>query len=104
MAPYVLISNSDARGYHIDHVPIAAGDIAYADYWLREEIQGFLRNTTTADGYKVYESLLNQYYDEMSVITSKKSYMVGPVNHEANCKIHPLQKISRDQRTRSNVS
>ncbi|KAE8421091.1 Metallo-dependent phosphatase-like protein [Aspergillus pseudocaelatus] len=61
------------------------GDIAYADYWLKEEIQGFLPNTTIADGYKVYESLLNQYYDEMSVITSKKPYMVGPGNHEANC-------------------
>lgn len=55
--------------YQIDHVPFAAGDIA--------------------DGYKVYESLLNQYYDQMSVITSEKPYMVGPGNHEANCKIHP---------------
>ena len=81
--------NSDARGLHIDHVPNAAGDIAYADYWLKEEIQGFLPNTTIADGYKVYESLLNQYYDEMSAITSKKPYMVGPGNHEANCKIDP---------------
>lgn len=62
-----------------------AGDIAYADYWLKEEIQGFLPNTTIADGAKVYESLLNQYYDEMTPITSKKPYMVGPGNHEANC-------------------
>ncbi|KKA25173.1 hypothetical protein T310_0764 [Rasamsonia emersonii CBS 393.64] len=51
------------------------GDIAYADYWLKEEIQGFLPNTTIADGAKVYESLLNQYYDEMTPITSKKPYM-----------------------------
>ncbi|KAE8162829.1 Metallo-dependent phosphatase [Aspergillus tamarii] len=41
------------------------GDIAYANYWLKEEIQGFLSNTTIADGYKVYESLLNQYYDQI---------------------------------------
>ncbi|GIC84690.1 purple acid phosphatase family protein [Aspergillus udagawae] len=61
------------------------GDIAYADYWLKEEIQGFLPNTTVADGTKVYESLLNQYYDELSVITAHKPYMVGPGNHEANC-------------------
>ncbi|KAJ5584663.1 Metallo-dependent phosphatase-like protein [Penicillium hispanicum] len=61
------------------------GDIAYADYWLKEEIQGFLPNTTIANGSKVYESLLKQYYDEMSVITAKKPYMVGPGNHEANC-------------------
>ncbi|KAH8691669.1 Metallo-dependent phosphatase-like protein [Talaromyces proteolyticus] len=61
------------------------GDIAYADYWLKEEIQGYLPNTTIADGYEVYESLLNQYYDELVPITSKKPYMVGPGNHEANC-------------------
>ncbi|GFF72235.1 acid phosphatase [Aspergillus lentulus] len=61
------------------------GDIAYADYWLKEEIQGFLPNTTIADGVKVYESLLNQYYDELSVITAHKPYMVGPGNHESNC-------------------
>ena len=62
------------------------GDIAYADYWLKEEIQGFLPNTTIADGYKIYESLLNQFYDEMTPITSTKAYMVGPGNHEANYK------------------
>lgn len=66
-------------GFHI------AGDIAYADYWLKEEIQGFLPNTTIEDGAKVYESLLNQYYDEVSAISARKPYMVGPGNHEANC-------------------
>ena len=63
----------------------SAGDIAYADYWLKEEIQGFLPNTTIADGFHVYESLLNQFYDEMTPLTSQKAYMVGPGNHEANC-------------------
>jgi len=33
----------------------------------------------------VYESILNGYYDEMTPITQKKPYMVGPGNHEANC-------------------
>ncbi|EEA23634.1 hypothetical protein TMatcc_002510 [Talaromyces marneffei ATCC 18224] len=61
------------------------GDIAYADYWLKEEIQGYLPNTTISDGYKVYESLLNHYYDEITPLTSVKPYMVGPGNHEANC-------------------
>lgn len=61
------------------------GDIAYADYWLKEEIQGFLPNTTIAEGAKVYERILNDFYDEMSVITATKPYMVGPGNHEANC-------------------
>lgn len=62
-----------------------AGDIAYADYWLKEEIQGFLPNTTIADGYKVYESILNDFYDEMTAVTTSKPYMVGPGNHESNC-------------------
>ncbi|KAF8621469.1 hypothetical protein AX15_007763 [Amanita polypyramis BW_CC] len=62
-----------------------SGDIAYADYWLKEEIQGFLPNTTIEDGYKIYESLLNQYYDEMAPISSTKPYMVGPGNHDSNC-------------------
>lgn len=61
------------------------GDIAYADYWLKEEIQGFLPNTTIAEGYKVYESILNDFYDEMTPVTTKKPYMVGPGNHESNC-------------------
>ncbi|KAJ5639550.1 Metallo-dependent phosphatase-like protein [Penicillium longicatenatum] len=61
------------------------GDIAYADYWLKEEIQGFLPNTTIEGGAKVYETLLNQFYDEMTAVTGVKPYMVGPGNHEANC-------------------
>jgi hypothetical protein len=61
------------------------GDIAYADAWLKEELSGFEPNTTIADGYKVYESILNEFYDEMTPITTTRPYMVGPGNHEANC-------------------
>ncbi|TKA80846.1 hypothetical protein B0A55_02330 [Friedmanniomyces simplex] len=61
------------------------GDIAYADYWLKEEIQGFLANTTIEGGAAVYERILNDFYDQMTAITSSKPYMVGPGNHEANC-------------------
>lgn len=64
---------------------IHAGDIAYADYWLKEEIQGYLPNTTTDQGAMVYESILNAFYDEMINITSQKAYMVNAGNHEANC-------------------
>ena len=46
---------------------------------------GFEPNTTIADGYKVYESILEEFYDEMTPITTLKPYMVGPGNHEANC-------------------
>lgn len=52
---------------------------------MKEEIQGFLPNTTIAEGYKVYESILNDFYDEFTGVTSLKPYMVGPGNHEANC-------------------
>lgn len=56
------------------------GDIAYADYWLKEEIKGFLPNTTIAEGAKVYETILNEFYDEMMAVTSYKPYLVGPGN------------------------
>lgn len=61
------------------------GDIAYADYWLKEEIQGYLPNTTIADGYKVYNSILNEFYNDFVPVSGYKPYMVGPGNHEANC-------------------
>lgn len=61
------------------------GDIAYADYWLKEEIQGYLPNTTIAEGVQVYEAILNEFYDQMQNISAYKPYMVGPGNHEANC-------------------
>jgi len=56
--------------------------LAYADYWLKEEIQGFLPNTTLAGGAAVYESILNEFYDEVAPISSVKPFMVGPGNHE----------------------
>ena len=34
----------------------------------------------------VYESILNQFFNEMTPLTSQKAYMVGPGNHESNCK------------------
>ncbi|KUJ16457.1 Metallo-dependent phosphatase [Mollisia scopiformis] len=64
---------------------VHAGDIAYADYWLKEEIQNYLPTTTPAQGAVVYESILNAFFDEMNIITSQKAYMVNPGNHEANC-------------------
>ncbi|KAF8857110.1 Metallo-dependent phosphatase [Acephala macrosclerotiorum] len=63
---------------------VHAGDIAYADYWLKEEIQNYPPTTTTAQG-AVYESILNAFFDEMEGITAQKAYMVAPGNHEANC-------------------
>ncbi|CAL5866978.1 uncharacterized protein PFLUO_LOCUS1190 [Penicillium psychrofluorescens] len=62
------------------------GDLAYADDWLNEELDGFLPNTTTKGGAAVYEAILNAFYNEMAVnVTMDRPYMVGPGNHEANC-------------------
>lgn len=61
------------------------GDIAYADYWLKEEIQGYLPMTSLEEGVSVYEDILNDFYEQMKDVTAFKPYMVGPGNHEANC-------------------
>lgn len=62
-----------------------AGDIAYADQWLNEEIGNFLPNASIADGYQVYEEILNDFYDQMTPVTTLKPWMVGPGNHDATC-------------------
>ncbi|EJU04080.1 Metallo-dependent phosphatase [Dacryopinax primogenitus] len=65
------------------------GDIAYADYALKESWQGYFGNDSLIPNKTsiatLYESLLEQYYDEMQPISAVKPYMVGPGNHEANC-------------------
>lgn len=62
------------------------GDIAYADYWLKEQIGGYLPAVDpNTEGSKVYETILNEFYDQISNVSAYKPYMVGPGNHEANC-------------------
>lgn len=61
------------------------GDMGYADYWLKEQLNGYLNGTDIGDGEALYEKILNQFYQQMSPITSIKPFMVGPGNHEANC-------------------
>lgn len=51
---------------------VHAGDIAYADFWLKGEIQNYLPTTTTDQGAKVYESILNAFFDELVGISSVK--------------------------------
>ncbi|KAF8553524.1 Metallo-dependent phosphatase [Imleria badia] len=79
-----LIENKDTYEF-IAHF----GDIAYADYFIKESWEGYFGNeslipnmTSVIDGYNV---LLEQYYDQMTPLTSGKAYMVAPGNHEANC-------------------
>ncbi|KAF8240514.1 Metallo-dependent phosphatase [Tricholoma matsutake] len=65
------------------------GDIAYADYFIKESWQGYFGNSSLIpNATSVIEGvneLLEQYYDQMTPLTSSKAYMVAPGNHEANC-------------------
>lgn len=61
------------------------GDLAYADAWLKEEIQQYLPSTPKVDYPTVYEHINNAFYDEVASISAYKPYMVSPGNHEANC-------------------
>lgn len=60
------------------------GDIAYSDYFLKEELAGYI-NATLEEGPQVYETILNEFYDEMEAISAYRPYMIGVGNHEANC-------------------
>lgn len=63
------------------------GDMAYADYWVKMEIQNYIPGYVPGAPANVslYESILEQYFDEIQPITARKPYMVGMGNHEANC-------------------
>ena len=63
---------------------IHAGDIAYADYWAKEEIT-MGSNLTIQDQITGYNVINEAFFDEISAVTQKKAYMVGVGNHEANC-------------------
>ncbi|KAG9563418.1 Metallo-dependent phosphatase, partial [Aureobasidium melanogenum] len=62
------------------------GDLAYADTWLKETQGGFINgNATYSQAYKAYESILDDFFDQLTPITTRLPYMVSPGNHEANC-------------------
>ncbi|KAF8307931.1 Metallo-dependent phosphatase [Clavulina sp. PMI_390] len=63
---------------------IHPGDFAYADAWYKEFNLGYI-NGSLADGAAMYQGLNEQFYDELSAVSSIKPYMVAPGNHEANC-------------------
>ena len=54
------------------------GDFAYADDW-------FLKLPNLLDGTEAYQSILEQFYDQLAPIASRKPYMASPGNHEADC-------------------
>ncbi|GAA5880670.1 hypothetical protein JCM8547_008342 [Rhodosporidiobolus lusitaniae] len=81
-----LLSLKDTYDFMI-HV----GDIGYADYFLRESVQGYFGNETAKtqptreEVAEKYESLSEQFFDQMRDISADKPWMVSPGNHEANC-------------------
>lgn len=57
---------------------IHPGDLAYADDWADKS---FLRN----DEPEAYEAIVEIFYEQLSPISRRKPYLVGPGNHEADC-------------------
>jgi len=57
---------------------IHPGDFAYADDW-------YLKPHNWFDGTDAFEAILEQFYDQLAPIASRKPYMASPGNHEADC-------------------
>ncbi|GAA6013240.1 hypothetical protein JCM10207_000829 [Rhodosporidiobolus poonsookiae] len=70
---------------------IHVGDIGYADYFLRESVQGYFGTDdletmpTQGEVAEKYESMNEQFFDQMRPLAAQKPWMVSPGNHEANC-------------------
>lgn len=62
---------------------IHPGDLAYADNWM-------LRDHNLLDSRNAFQAILEQFYDQLSPISSRKPYMASPGNHEAACLEVPL--------------
>ncbi|KUI65278.1 Acid phosphatase [Cytospora mali] len=54
------------------------GDFGYADDW-------YLNPDNVLDGTNAYEAILEEFYNQLSPISSRKVYMASPGNHEADC-------------------
>lgn len=59
-------------------IVIHPGDFGYADDW-------YLKFTNLFDGKEAYQSILEQFYDQLAPIAGRKLYMASPGNHEADC-------------------
>ncbi|KAF7547155.1 hypothetical protein G7046_g9086 [Stylonectria norvegica] len=62
---------------------IHPGDLAYADDWA-------LKPKNLLHGEQSYQSILEQFYDQLAPIAARKPYMVSPGNHEATCQEVPI--------------
>lgn len=54
------------------------GDIAYADAWLKEEKAGVVGPLNQTDDGKMYDRILNDFYNEIEILSEEAPYMVGP--------------------------
>lgn len=54
------------------------GDFGYADDW-------YLNAENARNGTNAYEAILEEFYNQLSPISSRKVYMASPGNHEADC-------------------
>ena len=45
------------------------------------------------DGSNAYEAILENFWDQLSIISRSKPYMLSPGNHEADCTEIPLQNL-----------
>lgn len=63
---------------------IHAGDIAYADYWVKEQLT-MGSNLTVQDQITGYNAINEAFFDEIGEVSKIRPYMVGVGNHEANC-------------------
>lgn len=59
-------------------IVIHPGDFAYADDW-------YLKIDNILSGTEAYQSILEQFYDQLAPIAGRKLYMASPGNHEADC-------------------
>ncbi|KAJ5261117.1 hypothetical protein N7478_011712 [Penicillium angulare] len=59
-------------------IVIHPGDFGYADDW-------YLKLQNLFDGTEAYQSILEQFYDQLAPIAGRKLYMASPGNHEADC-------------------
>jgi acid phosphatase type 7 len=57
---------------------IHPGDFAYADTWASVP-------SLVSDPEEAYESILEQFYEQLAPIAGRKPYMASPGNHDADC-------------------
>lgn len=65
------------RFVHFHKLTFLVGDLAYADAWLKEEQGGYVTPLNVNDGGAEYDKILNEFYDEIEVLSQDRPYMVA---------------------------